>query len=171
MAKHIVKCSICGEQFDANVIPYSKTSTTRYAHRYCFLNQEEKKPQEVKDKEELEAYIQKLFDYEGRLPPRIYQLFAEYVRDYKFTYKGMTRALAYFYEVKGNTVDKANKSIGIIPYCYKEAQDYYLALWEAQQKNSEKDIDKYKPQVVEVVIPPPARKTIKRNLFSFLDED
>ena len=36
MAKHIVKCLICGNSFDANVEPFIKANSRRYAHLECY---------------------------------------------------------------------------------------------------------------------------------------
>jgi hypothetical protein len=82
--------------------------------------------------------------------------------------------LVYFYEIKGNSIEKANGGIGIVPYVYQNAFNYYYALWEAQQKIEQKVpiIQEYVPKVVEIRIPNPERKVKKkRNLFSFLDEE
>ena len=46
MAKHIVKCAICGESFDANTVPYVKTSSRRYAHAACSITEEKRKAKE-----------------------------------------------------------------------------------------------------------------------------
>ena len=83
----------------------------------------------------------------------------------------MQKALTYFYEVKGNSIEKANGGIGIIPYIYKDAYNYYYSLWLARQKNEAKQIDLYVPQVKEIIIAPPKRKPKKRPLFTFLDEE
>lgn len=171
MAKHIVKCSICGQQFDANETPYEKThSGRRYAHKECFENQEKLKTQEQKDKEQLELYIKHLFN-STTINPRTYRLIKQYIDEYNYTYKGIFQALTYFYEVKGNSIDKANGSIGIVPFIYQDAYNYYYSLWLARQRNEEKIIKNYEPAVIEVVIPRPQRKVTKRELFSFLDEE
>ena len=47
----------------------------------------------------------------------------------------MLKALIYFYEVKGNSVEKANGGIGIIPWIYKDAYNYYYDLWMIKQRN------------------------------------
>lgn len=83
----------------------------------------------------------------------------------------MKKALVYFYEVKGNSIEKANGGVGIIPYVYRQAFDYYYALWQAQQQNKDKQISEYQPRIVEVTIRRPQRKVKKRKLFSFLDEE
>lgn len=171
MAKHMVKCSICGETFDANENDYVKTHNgRRYAHTYCFEHQEELKTQDQKDREQLEAYIKILLNVE-QLNPRIYKSINDYLKQYNYTYKGIFQALVYFYEVKGNDKSKANGSIGIVPYCYQDAFNYFLAMWEAQQKNEVKVINHYKPSVEEITIPRPQVKVTKRKLFSFLDEE
>ena len=170
MAKHIVKCSICGEQFDANVIPYVKTyNGRRYAHENCIKEAEEKKSQEQKDKEALETYIKNLLKLES-LDGRIYKQINQYIKEYNYTYSGIHKALIYYYEVKHNSIEKANGGIGIDPFCYRDAYVYYYDLWLAQEKNKDKQIETYKPQVQEITILRPKRKIKKRKLFTFLDE-
>ena len=95
----------------------------------------------------------------------------QYINEYHYSYSGILKSLTYFYEIKGNSLDKANGGIGIVPYVYKNAYNYYFAIWEAQQKNEGKVIEEYKPKVKEVVIPIPKRKVRKRRLFAFLDEE
>ena len=95
----------------------------------------------------------------------------KFALDYNFSYSGMQKALTYFYEVKGNSIEKANGGIGIVPYVYQQAYNYYLALWQAQQKNQDKVIIDYIPKVKEITIPKPQRKIKKQNLFTFLDEE
>ena len=77
----------------------------------------------------------------------------------------------YFYEIKGKSLDKAQGGIGIVPYIYQDAYNYYYALWEAQQKNKDIVVEQYVPQVKEILIPIPERKTRSRKLFTFLDEE
>jgi hypothetical protein len=47
---------------------------------------------------------------------------------YNYTYSGIHRSLEYFYEVKGNSLDKANGGIGIVPFVYQDAYNYYYSL-------------------------------------------
>ena len=164
---HKVKCTKCGQIFDRDVIPYIETGNRRYAHKVCPLPPN---PKEEEDKENLEAYIMKLFkiDY---IDPRIRKQINQYINEYHYSYSGILKSLTYFYEIKGNSLDKANGGIGIVPYVYKNAYNYYFAIWEAQQKNEGKVIEEYKPKVKEVVIPIPKRKVRKRRLFAFLDEE
>lgn len=106
------------------------------------------------------------------VPPRVQKQIKNYVNDYNFTYTGILKALKYFYEIQGHSLEKANDGIGIVPYIYKAAYNYYYSIWLANQKNVDKDINDYvKPEVREVRIPIPQRKIQKRKLFSFLDEE
>ena len=94
---------------------------------------------------------------ENYINPRVRKQLNQYVEEYNYTYSGMLKALIYFYEVKGNSVEKANGGIGIIPWIYKDAYNYYYNLWMIKQRNEDKNI--------------PQRKPYKKNLFSFLDEE
>ena len=170
MAKHIVKCAICGMSFDANVEPFVKVSSRRYAHQKCSENKEENLSQLEKDKEALEQYIMKLFNI-TYIDPRIRKQIKQYIEEYHYTYSGILKALVYHYEIKGGDIDKANGALGIVPYVYQKAYNYYYSLWEAQQKNKEKIIEHYIPKVKEIIIPVPERKIKKRKNFSFLDEE
>jgi hypothetical protein len=78
----------------------------------------------------------------------------------------------YFYEVKGNSIEKANNGIGIVPYIYKDAYNYYYSIWEANQKNKDKTAAdlQIQQQVVHIKSPERPQKR-KRRLFSFLDKE
>ena len=119
--------------------------------------------------QELEEYILSLFkiDFIGA---RIRKQINQYIEEYHYTYSGIRKALYYFYEIKGNSIEKANGGIGIIPYIYNEAYDYFFAIWKAQEVNNNKNIEKYVPSATEIIIKNPERKVKKRKLFSFLDE-
>ena len=95
----------------------------------------------------------------------------QYIEEYKYSYSGIRKALIYFYEVKGNDKQKANGSIGIVPYIYKEAYNYYYSIWLANQNNKDKVIENYVPTQKVIHIPVPQRNLRKRKLFSFLDEE
>lgn len=171
MAKHLVKCSICGQQFDANTEQYVNTSSRRYAHKNCFDLKQKEQEQLEKEKNDLENYIMKLFNI-SYVDARIHKQINEYINNYKYTYSGIQKALVYHYEVKNGDIEKANGGIGIVPYVYQNAFNYYYSLWEAKQKNENKVIKEYVPEVQEIIIPIPKRKIKpKRKLFTFLDEE
>ena len=121
------------------------------------------------DKMKLEQYINKLFhtDY---VDPRIQKQIKNYIKEYNFTYSGILKSLVYFYEVKQNPVEKSNDGIGIVPCVYKQAFNYYYAIWLAQQKNTNKTVENYIPKETEIIIPRPKPKPYRKHLFSFLDD-
>jgi hypothetical protein len=93
----------------------------------------------------------------------------EYIEKYNYSYSGIHRTLQYFYEVKHNDIEKANQSLGIVPYVYAEAYRYYYAIWQAQMKNTNKHIEKLNN--IEVRIPAPRRRPARKRKFKFLDEE
>lgn len=167
---HNVKCPICGKTFDRDKVPFVQVSARRYAHKECSMSEDERKAQEIKDKEELDNYIMSLFKM-TYVDARIQKQIKKYVDENNYTYSGIKKALVYFFEIKGNSIEKANGGIGIVPYVYQQAYNYYYSLWLAQQKNEDKVVEEYVPIVKEIIIPVPERKVRKRPLFSFLDEE
>ena len=121
------------------------------------------------DKMKLEQYINKLFNTDY-VDPRIQKKIKNYIKEYNFTYSGILKSLVYFYEVKQNPVEKSNDGIGIVPWVYKQAFNYYYAIWLAQQKNTNKTVENYIPKETEIVIPRPKPKPYRKHLFSFLDD-
>lgn len=167
---HIVTCLYCKRQFDRDKISFHQVSTRRYAHIECYNAEEARRTQEEYDRQALEEYLKAMFG-ETYINAKTNKQIKEYREQYGYTYSGIRKALVYFYDVKGNNKNKANGGIGIVPYVYKDAYNYYYALWEAKQKNEGKKIEDYIPVVKEIYIPIPQRNIPKRNLFSFLDEE
>lgn len=167
---HIVTCIYCKKKFDRDKYPFVQVSNRRYAHTECSMSDDQKKAKEELDKEALNNYIMKLFNT-SYVDARVQKQIKQYVDEYNFTYSGIQKALTYFFEIKGNSLEKANGGIGIVPYVYKNAYNYYYALWQAQQKNEDKVVTDYVPNVKEIVIPRPQRKVKKRQLFTFLDKE
>lgn len=171
MPKHYVKCYYCGERFDTEQEPAVKINSRRYAHKKCVENQEQNLTQEQIDKIAFEEYVMKLFDIEF-IEPQMQIQIKRFIEQNHFTYSGMHKALIYFFEVKGNPVNKMEKTLGIIPYVYQDAYRYYFSLWQAQQRNQEFKIKQYIPKVKEIVIPIPQLQPYKeKEFFSFLDEE
>lgn len=167
---HKVKCYYCDQVFDRDKVPFIQVSKRRYAHKECSISEDEKKLQENKDREELYDYIMKLFNI-SFVDPKIQKQIKKYIEENNYTYSGIKKALVYFFEIKGNSVEKANGGIGIVPYVYTQAYNYYYSLWLAQQKNEDKVVQEYIPKVKEIVIPIPEKNPRKRKLFSFLDDE
>lgn len=114
MAQNIVKCSYCG---NGVLKTDAKRHKNKNYHAECLEIQLEK--------EDLTEYICKLFSLKAP-GPRIYTQIKTFFEKYSnYTYKGIKQALVYFYEVQKKPIDKANQGIGIVPYVYDSAQEYY----------------------------------------------
>lgn len=169
--------------FDRDKYPYVQVKSRRYAHPECAKQAENNEdtplqvhnpPEKVKtkedlDKEKFEEYVKNLLG-ESYINARVRKQMNDYIKEYQYTYSGMLKALVYFYEVKGNNKNKANGGIGIIPFIYKDAYNYYYNLWMIQQSNKDKNVIDYVPKLKEIKIPIPKKEPRKRSVFTFLDE-
>lgn len=113
-----------------------------------------------------------------RVPPLAQKQINQYLSDIEknYTYSGILKTLIYFYEIKHGDTSKAHNGIGIVPFLYDEAYQYYYALWQTRQENQraiEKERSILKPKVVEIHIESPKRKVMgkKRIPFFFLEEE
>ena len=160
-------CKICGKQFDRNAEQAVIAGPRRYAHQKC-LPTGELVPME----NPIDPELDKLNNYIINLLGEDYNAarVKKQIKDFKeqgMSYSGMLKSLIYFYEVKGNSKDKANGGIGIIPYIYKDAFNYYKAIFIAKQTNETKiNIVNYKTK--EITIKPPEIK-IKKRIFDLSD--
>lgn len=175
--KHIVKCAVCGEQFDLNTVQGVRFNSRRYAHKHCFPSGEEvplfQAPETDKDYVELKDYIIELFGATANWA-LINKQIKNYLEVNNYSYSGIRKSLNYFFKVKGNPIEKANGGIGIVPFVYQDAYNYYFAIWEAQQRNETFTMNMpVQPQVVEIHIPSPKRQPVqeKKRLFTFLEEE
>lgn len=169
MARYVI-CLYCKERFDREKEDCVKVTSNRYAHKKCCEQAEKNKSQIEKDKDALENYIKQLFNLKN-LDAKITKQINKYIKEYNYSYSGIHKALVYFFEIKGNSIEKANGGIGIVPYVYQNAYQYYFSLWQAQQVNQNTNVENYIPKVVEIKIPPPERKIKRKKLFSFLDKE
>lgn len=167
---HPVKCLYCSETFDRDKVEFTQVSARRYAHKHCAEEREKGKSKEEKDLEQLEEYIRKLFN-ETYINARIRKQIKDMRERYNYTYSGILRSLIYFYEVKGNSLEKANGGIGIVPYVYKDAYNYYYEIFVAQQKNNDKDVKDYIPYTIEIEIESPKMRPRQSHKFTFLDRE
>jgi hypothetical protein len=120
---NIVKCAFCGN----GVI---KAEAERYKnknyHSECLA--------QLHAKEELTTYICRLFTLKAP-GPRIYAQLKSFLEKYPhYTYEGIKQALMFFFEVQKKPIDKANQGIGIVPYVYDSAQEYYNNITKRQER-------------------------------------
>lgn len=167
---HPVTCFYCKKRFDRDKIPTYQISQRRYAHLICYQEAQKKEQKEQADKEQLFKYLEAKF---GNIKTnlKIQKQLKTFIEVNKYTYSGIYRALCYFYDIKKHSIDKANNGIGIVPYIYQDAYNYYYNIWLAQQKNKDKNIQDYilEPEVVYIL--PPTKKINKPIRFCFLDKE
>ena len=153
MAKKMCKCAICGKEFDRNAIQAVRHGARRYSHWACEPDGE-LVPMEKKDED-----LQKLLEYINILfkgqqnQAKVNQSIKKFHSELGYSYSGIQKALYYFYEIKHNSIDKANGGISIVPFVYKDAYNYYYDLFMAQQRNENKK--PFIERVREIIIKPP----------------
>ena len=140
--RNTVTCQICRGDINKLTDEYEKKSTG-YVHKKCI-------PPEDLDRLELYNYITQIFHFKAPGPVNL-RLIKDFHDNKKYSYKSMYYALKYFVEVQHNSVDKMNGRIGIIPYIYDEAKEYYENLVKTQNKilvNVGKQLEKEENAVV-----------------------
>lgn len=172
---HKVKCAVCGATFDKDKVQAVRYGKNRHAHYSCHPEGEllplPKKEEQDSEYKQLIEYIDKLFNKKCN-----FALVTKQIKTYKekngYSYSGILKSLVYAYEIKKNPIDKAH-GIGIVPYVYQDAYNYYLSLYITQKKN---DIALSQMPVNCIVIDkevtikiPDRKKEIK--LFNFWEED
>ena len=113
-----VKCPYCETSFkrSENKFVYHKN---RYWHQKCF----DKKSEGENNRQKLISYIERLFH--KKVDYKIRNQLTNYVENKKYSYEDIYNALYYFFDVKGNSIAKANGGIGIVPYVIEEAKEYF----------------------------------------------
>lgn len=183
MAKHLVKCLYCSETFDANQEEFIQIKR-RYAHKNCYEAAGCQPPppakrktttkakssapkQEDPDLKALKDYIQQLFGDNAN-----WAMITKQIKTYReengYSYSGILKSLIFFYEVKHGSREKANGAIGIVPFTYQAAYNYYLDIFLANQQNENKD---FVQTIKEYSIRPPKMRGTKRRLFNLGGED
>ena len=173
MAKHLVKCPKCGVTFDANKIQAVRVGSRRYGHATCYPDSTDFIPLEkvIEDNDliQLKDYIKKIYGEKANWV-LINKQIKDFQKEYNYSLSGMLKSLVWFYEIKGNSPEKSNGGIGIIPFAYQDAYNYYYNLFIAQSQNENKNIQEITSKIKEIIIKAPQRP-IKKRFFKFLDED
>lgn len=190
MAKR--KCVLCGEwiENESQSIPYKG----RYAHIQCFnvamktikKDKDEKlaektkasktknktlKPkaelkdaiseEEYADKKQYYQYLRTLIDDE--LSAKVYALSDQYISRYNFTFKEMYQTLVYLHEIVEKEL--VGEVVGLIPFYFTEAQNYFKSIEQVEEANKNIDVSKmYKEKVI--VIQPKKRITKQLDIES-----
>ena len=185
MAKR--KCTICGEWIENNSqsIPYKG----KWAHEKCFqiaikaikkekddkLAEKTKSKAKTKsvpkpkaelkdavseedyaDKKQYYQYLRELINEE--LSAKVYALSDQYVSRYNFTFKEMYQTLVYLHEIIEKEL--VGDIVGVIPFYFTEAQNYFRSVKQVEEINKDIDISKmYKEKIVRIQ---PKKRNIKQ---------
>ena len=135
MAKHVVKCPICGESFDTNAIDKDcwVKNGRRYYHKECYNS----------DDTSLES---KIISYcmEVLGPSCNINYINRRLKQYKKegrTYLDIYNTLVYWYDIKQSDPSKANGGIGIVGYIYDESKEYWERVKRLEQKAKEPKVE------------------------------
>ena len=165
---HPVICVYCKGKFDRDKEPCVQVSDRRWAHKACAEKNQIQKSQKELDYERLVNYIENLFGI-GYVSAKVAKQIKEYRENYNYTYSGILGTLVYWYEVKGATIDQANGGIGIVPYIYEQAKEYYSKINQANELNA--GITGYKLHFKEITIEAPQAETKPLKLFNIGEDD
>ena len=120
---HYCICPACEQKFDRDKIQAVRVGARRYGHATCYPDNtdfiplaepkvKKKTKEEDPDLTKLKDYISKLFGDKARWAMINKQL-KTYITDNKYSYSGILKSLIYWYEVKGNGIEKSNGAIGM----------------------------------------------------------
>ena len=165
---HYVICQYCKGKFDRDKEPFVQVSDRRYAHKLCAEKNQIQKTQKEKDYDALVNYIENLFGI-GYVSAKVAKQIKDFRETYNYTYSGILGTLVYWYEVKGATIDQANGGIGIVPYVYEQAKEYYQTINRANELNA--GVTSYKLQYKEIEIYAPRSEEKPIKLFNLGDEN
>lgn len=150
-----VKCKFCGETFIRELTDYVVINSKRFAHKACYDKAVAEMTEEQRCEFQLTNYIKSIFKIDA-IPQSVHFQLQNF-RNKGYTNKGMLKALQYWFDVKHNK-PTSNITVGIIPYIYEDAHNYFKNLLIINEKNEAKPIVQEEEKVWEVHIPPPKRQ-------------
>ena len=156
---HYVKCPKCGETFDRDIIQAVKVNGRRYGHAKCYPDNNNFVPlveKKISEEQKIKNYAKSILK-EQYVAARVNKQIKDFLAE-GYTASGILKTLIYWYEIKHNDISKAMGGIGIVPYVYKQALDYYYNLYLAEMANVDKDINEYKPKEIFISIDLPKKE-------------
>lgn len=155
---HYVKCPKCGETFDRDIIQAVRINGRRYGHAKCYPDNNNFVPlveKKISEEQKIKNYAKSILK-EQYVAARVNKQIKDFLAE-GYTASGILKTLIYWYEIKHNDISKAMGGIGIVPYVYKQALDYYYNLYLAEMANVDKDIDEYRPKEIFISIDLPKK--------------
>lgn len=114
--------------------------------------------EEYQEKKKYYAYLRKLVNDE-ELSAKAYALTEDYIKRYNFKFEEMYMTLVYLNEILEK--DLKGDVVGIIPYYYTEALNYYKDNERVAEINKDKDVSKmYKSKIIYINTKPKRKKEI-----------
>ena len=160
-----VKCLLCNKNFDREKIPFVKIGN-RYVHEKCALDNP-KKIKELFNREDFYECVKAIYgpkyDYQT-----INRQAENFIKNYGYTWYGMTKSLQWFYFVNNGTTEKSNDGVGIIPYVYDRAKEYYKEVDTTQKKNEKIEL---RQPVIEVKVKSPRAWKQPPQMFNWEDDE
>lgn len=162
----IVTCGLCSQKFN-RAAEGSEFIKGKWYHRNC--------ARVKKDKINLDEYICKLFQLKA-VGPVNNRMIKEFVEKRGYNYQGIYRALQYYYEIRKHPTDKAEERIGIVPFVYNDAEEYYNMMDMFIDIRGKSAIAE-KPKEIEINIHTPEKikekptKATNNELDSLFDEE
>lgn len=145
------KCFYCDRMFDITKEEYCMVSQRRYAHKGCYDTYHTEDDDKIEDiytflREEVHITCDRAQCERQR---------KNFITKLGYTNEGILNALKYFYKVKKQSPEKSGNRIGIVPYVYNEAKEYYANI-ERKQKQLTKVAQsqmKKKPRTIVINVP------------------
>lgn len=116
----MVKCIYCQERFDKEKTKHISVSPRRYAHLQC------EKPENEFTFEGIMQYSRIILGENANFS-KIGKQIKTFVND-GLKYQGIYLTIKYWYEIKKNSTERANGGIGIVPFVYREAEQYWKSV-------------------------------------------
>lgn len=134
MARHVVKCKYCGEEFDTNEEEY-QVEGRRYSHLACWGKKQEENDWINKIHDLMKSKLQ-----DGYSKYKIDKQIKTFLDEGKKA-SGIYKTLEYWYVIKNADTSKANGGIGIVPFVYQEAKNYHREQKEQEKNYKTTDIE------------------------------
>ena len=135
------KCRICEKPIDKDVDDWIMPSKNWYYHRKCYTDWK------VSDTHDDKDWINLIYDFIARDLKVSYNYHMcekqrkKYISEQKYTNKGIYFTLKYFYEIKNGDWSKGHGGLGIIPYVYGDATQYWTER-EYQRRGTLEEMEK-----------------------------
>ena len=166
---HYVICPKFFVFFDRDIIQAVRINGRRYGHAKCYPDNNNFVPlveKKISEEQKIKNYAKSILK-EQYVAARVNKQIKDFLAE-GYTASGILKTLIYWYEIKHNDISKAMGGIGIVPYVYKQALDYYYNLYLAEMANVDKDIDEYRPKEIFISIDLPKKE---KELKLWEDED